>query len=428
VPTLFITGPKKQMQTPRTEFAQALKAIATERGLDPDVIIATIKEAIEAAYERDARDMGVEVDEFLYEVVIDPINGETKIFAYPPEKPEEKKDVTPPGFGRIAAQTAKQVIHQKIREAEKGAIMDEFSGRIGTLISGMILRFDGPNVRVDIGRTVEAIMPAEERVPSERLNLNQRLTFLLKEIRDDERGKQIILSRADGVFVEKLFAREVPEISSGSVVVKAIARDAGVRTKIAVASNQAGVDPVGSCVGQKGVRVQAVTNELGGERVDIVSWTEKDEDLIKAALSPVEVLALKLDKKEKTAVVKVPEDQLSMAIGKDGQNVRLAGKLSGYRIDVEGDPSVITKKEEVVAEKVEEKVEEVEEAKEDKDEVVPTPETVMEEKVEVEEEKAEEKEESPTEEPVEAEASQEEVVESKEENSEESQSDSEQPK
>jgi N utilization substance protein A len=416
------------MQTPRTEFAQALKAIATERGLDPVVIIATIKEAIEAAYERDARDMGVEVDEFLYEVVIDPINGETKIFAYPPEKPEEKKDVTPPGFGRIAAQTAKQVIHQKIREAEKGAIMDEFSGRIGTLISGMILRFDGPNVRVDIGRTVEAIMPAEERVPSERLNLNQRLTFLLKEIRDDERGKQIILSRADGVFVEKLFAREVPEISSGSVVVKAIARDAGVRTKIAVASNQAGVDPVGSCVGQKGVRVQAVTNELGGERVDIVSWTEKDEDLIKAALSPVEVLALKLDKKEKTAVVKVPEDQLSMAIGKDGQNVRLAGKLSGYRIDVEGDPSVITKKEEVVAEKVEEKVEEVEEVKEDKDEVVPTPETVTEEKVEVEEEKAEEKEESPTEEPVEAEASQEEVVESKEENSEESQSDSEQPK
>ncbi|MEJ2441635.1 MAG: NusA N-terminal domain-containing protein, partial [Patescibacteria group bacterium] len=159
--------------------------------------------------------------------------------------------------GRIAAQTAKQVIHQRIREAEKDSIMEEFSGRIGTLISGMILRFDGPDVRVDLGRA-EGLMPASERAPNERLSANQRLTFLMKDIEETPKGKQIILSRADPEFVKKLFEREVPEISSGSVEVRGIAREAGVRTKITVSSTQSGVDPVGSCVGQKGVRVQAV--------------------------------------------------------------------------------------------------------------------------------------------------------------------------
>lgn len=250
------------MQTPRTEFAQALKAVATERGLDASVILETIKQAIIAAYRRDAKERGEETEEMEFDVELNSVNGEARVFAWPLDKAEEKHDVTPPGFGRIAAQTAKQVIHQKIREAEKGAILDEFSDRLGTLISGVILRFDGPDVRVDIGRT-EAIMPSNERIPNERLMANQRLTFLLKEIRDEVRGKEIILSRADPTFVEKLFAREVPEISSGSVVIKAVAREAGVRTKIAVLSAQSGVDPVGSCVGQKGVRVQAVTNELG---------------------------------------------------------------------------------------------------------------------------------------------------------------------
>src|SRR3990172_4337741 len=201
------------MNTPRTEFAQALKAIATERGLDADVIVETIKQAIIAAYKRDAKEAGVEVDDFDYDAEINPINGEAKVYSWPLEKPEEKKDVTPPGFGRIAAQTAKQVIHQKIREAEKSSIMDEYEGRTSTLVSGSILRFDGPNVRVDIGRT-EAIMPAEERTPNERLSPNQRLTFLLKEIIDSARGKEILLSRADPEFVVKLFAREVPEVSS----------------------------------------------------------------------------------------------------------------------------------------------------------------------------------------------------------------------
>jgi N utilization substance protein A len=353
--------------TPRTEFAQALKAIASERGLDPNVILDTIKQAIIAAYKRDAKEQGIEVDNFEYDAVIEPVNGETKVYAWPlpaedatekqkEEAKKEKRDVTPPGFGRIAAQTAKQVIHQKIREAEKGAIMEEFEEKIGALVSGLILRFDGPNVRIDLGRT-EAIMAAEDRIPNERLNLNQRLTFLIKAINETPRGKEIFLSRADPEFVEKLFAREVPEISSKSVEIKSIAREAGVRTKIAVYSAQSGVDPVGSCVGQKGVRVQAVTNEIGGERVDVIPYNLDVSELIKSSLSPAEGLSVTLDEKAKTAKVSAPEDQLSMAIGKDGQNVRLTAKLTGYRIEVEGNGEVTEKPEE--AEKVEEKEEEV---------------------------------------------------------------------
>jgi N utilization substance protein A len=388
------------MQTPRTEFAQALKAIATERGLDPDVILETIKQAIIAAYRRDAKERGDETEDQEFDAEINPTNGEARVFAWPLEKPEERKDVTPPGFGRIAAQTAKQVIHQKIREAEKGAIMDEFSGRVGTLISGMVLRFDGPNVRVDIGRT-EAIMPAEERIPNERLNLNQRFSFLLKEIMEGIKGKEIILSRADPTFVQKLFAREVPEIASNNVEIKLIAREPGIRTKIAVASNQSGVDPVGSCVGQKGVRVQAVTNELGGERVDIIPYSENMADLIAASLSPAENVSVSLDEENKIAKVKAPEDQLSLAIGKEGQNVRLAAKLTGYRIEVEGSP--VEKKEEeaeaVEKEKPEEKKEEKasKKVKKEKKEVETPP---VEEK---KEEKAEEKVEE-VQEPVEEEA------------------------
>lgn len=316
-------------QSARTEFSQALKAIAQERGLDPDVIIETIKQAIIAAFRRDAKERGNDIsEETVIDVKIDPVSGETKVFI-------DKEDVTPPGFGRIAAQTAKQVIHQKIREAEKGAIMEEFEEKVGSLVSGIVLRFDGNNVRIDLGRT-EAILASEDRIPNERLSLSQRLTFLIKAINETARGKEIFLTRASSDFVEKLFAREVPEVASGSVAIKAIAREAGVRTKIAVYSDQSGVDPVGSCVGQKGVRVQAVTNEIGGERVDVIGFTEDLADLIKSSLAPATDLDVRLNKKEKIANVIAPNDQLSMAIGKDGQNVRLTAKLTGYRIEVEG--------------------------------------------------------------------------------------------
>lgn len=314
---------------PRTEFNQALKAIAQEKNLDANVILDAIQQAIIAAFRRDAKEAGNEYpEEIEITAQIDSLDGGAKVFI-------DGKDVTPPGFGRIAAQTAKQVIHQKIREAERGVVMDEYLGKIGSLVSGIVLRFDGPSVKVDLGRT-EGIMPAEERVPQERLAQGQRLTFLLKDIKDSIKGKEIILSRADAQFVVKLFAREVPEINSGSVEIKLISREAGTRTKIAVYSSQSGVDPVGSCVGQKGVRVQAVTNELGGERVDVIPYTEDVAELVKLALGPAENLEVKISKKDSLALVKAPEDQLSLAIGKDGQNVRLASKLTGYKIEIEG--------------------------------------------------------------------------------------------
>ena len=345
-------------QTARTEFAQALKAVSTQTGLEVDVIIEQVKLAVVAAYKRDAKEHGVDVDSFEYDVQIHPVNGEMRIMSWPIEKPEDKKDVTPPGFGRIAAQTAKQVIHQKIREAEHGAVIAEFEAKVGNLVSGMVLRFDGGNVIVEIGKT-EGIMPYDKRIPNERLSLNQRATFLFEEIRKTIRGEEIILSRNSGAFVEKLFAREVPEIASGNVVVKKIAREAGVRTKIAVASSQPGVDPVGSCVGQKGVRVQAVTNEIGGERVDIIPWSADDKELIKASLSPVEVIAIKISKKEKTDTVTVAENQLSIAIGREGQNVRLASKLTDYEIDIVGDGSKVEREVAPEAAVLEEKPEDV---------------------------------------------------------------------
>ncbi|HCR35514.1 transcription termination factor NusA [Candidatus Woesebacteria bacterium GWC2_33_12] len=319
---------------PRTEFSQALKAIVQERGLDANTIIDAIKQAIIAAFRRDQKEAGIEYgEEVILDAEINSLDGGAKVSI-------DGKDVTPPGFGRIAAQTAKQVIHQKIREAERGVIMDEFSGKVGSLVSGIVLRFDGSNVRVDMGRT-EGFMPAEERIPTERLSQGQRLTFLLKDIRETIKGKELILSRSDPDFVVKLFAREVPEIGAKSVQIKLISREAGVRTKIAVYSESRGVDPVGSCVGQKGVRVQAVTNELGGERVDVIPFGEDYAELIKLALAPAENLEVKLNKKELTAEVKAPEDQLSLAIGKDGQNVRLASKLTGYKIEIIGNSEQI---------------------------------------------------------------------------------------
>jgi len=322
-------------QTARTEFAQALKAVSTQTGLGVDVIIEKVKDAVIAAYKRDAREKGVDVDSFEYEVQIHPVSGEMRIFAWPLETPDNKKDVTPPGFGRIAAQTAKQVIHQKIREAERGAVITEFTGKVGSLVSGMVLRFDGNDVRVEIGKA-EGVMPFDKRIPNERLNLNQRVTFLLEEIKETPHGEDLILGRNSEEFVKKLFEREVPEIASGNVVIERIAREAGVRTKIAVRSKEPGIDPVGSCVGQKGVRVQTITNELSGERVDIIPYSEDAKEFIKASLSPVEVVSVKLDKKAKKATVEVPGDQLSVAIGANGQNVRLASEISNWEIDIVG--------------------------------------------------------------------------------------------
>ncbi|MEK7129618.1 MAG: transcription termination factor NusA [Patescibacteria group bacterium] len=311
--------------TIRSEFSLALNQVATERGIDPAVVLETIKAAILAAYRKD---YGVEELELLI-VDLNADTGEAKIS-------KDGKDITPPGFGRIAAQTAKQVILQRIREAEKQAVLADFQTKVGSIVPGMVLRFDGPNVIIDIGRT-QAVMPPQEQSQGERYHLNQRLTFYIEGIRETMRGNEIIVSRAHKGLVEGLFKREVPEVASGAVELRIVAREAGGRTKVAVYSTQSGVDPVGSCVGQKGVRVQAVIAELGGsEKVDIIQWNDDPKQLITAALAPAKDLDITLDEKKKAAVVTAPEDQLSLAIGRDGQNVRLAAKLTGWKIDIRG--------------------------------------------------------------------------------------------
>lgn len=323
----------------RTEFALALGQVATERGIPPEVVVESIKAAILAAYKKDAKESGQLKETWEYEVEIDSGTGESRVYGWPLEKPEKKKEVTPPGFGRVAAVTAKQVIKQKLREAEKSAILEEYSKRISSLVTGMILRFDGVNIIVDIGKT-EAVMPPQEQVKSEQYRINQKMTFYIEGIRETTKGRDVIVSRSHSGLVEGLFKREVPEVSSGAVEIKGIAREPGSRSKVAVFSNQAGVDPVGSCVGQKGVRVQAVIEELGGEKIDIIQYSDDPQKMIVSALSPAENLEVKINEKKKQAVVTAGEDQLSLAIGKEGQNVRLAARLTGYRIDIQG-PGVV---------------------------------------------------------------------------------------
>ena len=306
----------------RTEFASALNQVCSERGVEPEVVLDSIKQAILAAYRKDYGDPeGIDVD-------LDANTGEVKLA-------KGKKDVTPAGFGRIAAQTAKQVILQRIREAEKDAIMSEYSGKVSTLVSGIIQRISGPVVTVNLGKA-EGIMPPSEQSHNEKYFINQRLKFYIVGIKEGARGEEIIVSRSHPGLLEGLFKQEVPEIAQGSVEVKTVAREGGSRSKIAVASNQLGVDPVGSCVGQKGVRVQAVMNELGDEKIDIIAYNQDPAEFIKSALSPAKDSTVKINEEAKNAEVTVPDDQLSLAIGKEGQNVRLAVKLTGYKIDIRG--------------------------------------------------------------------------------------------
>jgi len=335
----------------RSEFLLALNQVANERGVDVEVVLDTVKNAILAAYKKDHPD--IELEE--YSTTLDKNTGEATIL-------HGKKNVTPPGFGRIAAQTARQVILQKIREKEKEAIIADYKLRVGTIVNGMVLRFAGPNIIVDIGKT-EALMPIPEQIPNEKYYLNQRLTVYISEIRAGLKGEEIIVSRSKNGLLEGLFKREVPEVAKGSVVIKNIAREAGARSKVAVFSNQQGIDPVGSCVGQRGVRVQAIIQEFGGiEKIDIIQWHENTKDYIAQSLSPAKQVRVELDKpssakastdakamvdkpegQARVAHAFVPVEELSLAIGRDGQNVRLASKLTDYRIEIEEDPTALAK-------------------------------------------------------------------------------------
>lgn len=244
--------------------------------------------------------------------------------------PLESKD----DYGRIAAQTAKQVIIQKIREAEKVSVVAEYGARQGEIVSGTVQRMERGNIYVDLGRAT-GILPYDEQIPGERYRQGERIRAVLYQVEESPRGIYLRLSRANPQFLSKLFEMEVPEAAHGTVVFKAIAREAGSRSKVAVASTDSHVDPVGSLVGQRGVRVSTVTSELGGEKIDIVEWSEDTKRFIEEALSPARILSIDLDEAEHKATVKVAEDQQSLAIGRGGQNVRLAAKLTGWRLDIQ---------------------------------------------------------------------------------------------
>ncbi len=308
---------------PKTEFAAAVAQIAGERNIDIQSIIDSIELGLISAYKRDQKERGVIVpEEAVFEVELSPETGSFKVFQVEDSK---RTDVTPPGFGRIAAQTAKQVIDQKIHEAEKTVIIAEYQKKIGNILSGNVLKADPYKLTIGIGKT-EGICPREEQIKSEILTIGVRKLFLLKGISTDELGRSnIILSRKDPEFIKELFAREVPEVGNHSVVIEAVARESGERTKVAVSSSQPGIDPVGSCIGQKGSRIQAVLNELPqSEKVDVILFSKNLNQLIINALSPAQNAKV-LSVEDGIAVVVVPEDQLALAIGAGGENVRLSG-------------------------------------------------------------------------------------------------------
>ena len=325
--------------------------IAEEKNLPKEVVLDVIQQAIAAAWRKDNgdRDMNVrcelnmntgEADVYVIrEVIEDDVayNPATEIPVSEAggkeigETVEEKHKVTE--FGRVASQTAKQVVIQRLREAERDAILTMFEDKIGTVMTGMVARVEPRLVRIDIGKA-SGIMPKSEQIEDEYYSVGSRLKVFIKTIERDERGAQLILSRGCAEFIEYLFRQEVPEVENGSVEIRAIAREAGRRTKIAVAATVPGVDPVGTFVGGRGVRVQAVMNEIGDrEKIDIVNWSDNASEYIREALAPAEIQKVEIDGKH--AKVYVSEDQQSIAIGKMGQNVRLASKLTGYELDIE---------------------------------------------------------------------------------------------
>jgi len=290
-----------------TEFSAALNQVATERGIPVESVLESIRVALASAYKRDRKDVGedVEIEDITVDLNTD--TGEVRII-------KDKKDVTPAGFGRIAAQTAKQVILQKIRETEKDVIIEEYKSKLGTIMSGTVFRIENGVIILDLGKA-HGILPQSEQVEAEQYRLNQRLKVFIKDIKETE-------------------------IASGVVRIEAMAREAGSRTKMAVSSSDEKVDPVGSCVGQKGVRVQSIISEVFGEKIDIIPYSSSPEKFVAASLSPARVTEVELDHDERKATVSVPEDQQSLAIGKEGQNARLANKLTKWKIDIKGAPGL----------------------------------------------------------------------------------------
>ncbi len=337
------------------ELILALEQLEKEKGIKKDIIIEAIETALISAYKKNfGSAMNVKVS-------IDRATGDVKVFGLRKiaEVPDEEEmdisvteaakinptldigdyveiEVTPRSFGRIAAQTAKQVVVQKLREAERGIIYDEFYNKESDIVTGIIQRIEKRNVIVDLGKT-EAVLGPSEQTPGEEYKFNDRLKSYIIEVKKTTKGPQIMISRTHPGLVKRLFELEVPEIHDGTVEIKSISREPGSRTKIAVYSKDENVDPVGACVGQKGSRVQAIVDELRGEKIDIIEWSNDAREYISSSLSPAKVIRVDVSEDEKAAKVIVPDYQLSLAIGKEGQNARLAAKLTGWKIDIKSE-------------------------------------------------------------------------------------------
>ncbi len=319
------------------DMMEALQLLAAERGISVDALFGALADALETAYKRTPG-----AHEFSW-VTIDPDSMDIRVFAQDLDEEGEpvgdEFDVTPDDFGRIAAQTARQVMTQRIREFERDLKYEEYAGREGDIVTGMIQQSDSRYTLLDLGR-VEALLPQAEQVPYERPEANTRLKAYIVEVRKTAKGPQIVVSRTHPGLIKRLFELEVPEIADGVVEIRACAREPGHRTKISVASNDPNVDPVGACVGARGARVRMVVNELRGEKIDIVPFSDDTVDFVMKALSPAKVKEVLIDEDTGTATVIVPDYQLSLAIGKEGQNARLAARMTGWRIDIKSETQV----------------------------------------------------------------------------------------
>ena len=344
------------------EFITALDEVEKEKGISKDYLVEAIEEALVKAYKQnyDAEENADNV-----KVTIDKITGEIHVYSareVVPEFPvpeleisleEAQKidknynvgdivniEVKPKDFGRIAAQKAKQVVVQKIREAEKDMIFTEFNEKKGEIVTGLIQKADGKLVVLDLGR-LEGVMPLKEQIPTENYKVNDKIRGYVLQVEKGLKGTpQVIVSRSHPDFVRKLFEFEIPEIYEGLIEIKSVSRDPGSRSKVAVYSRDENIDPVGSCVGQKGVRIQNIINELNGEKIDVIEWNEDPAIYIAAALLPAQVMAVDVREEEKFAQVIVPDDQLSLAIGKSGQNARLAARLTNWKIDIKSESQI----------------------------------------------------------------------------------------
>lgn len=348
----------------KNDFLVAITQLCSERNLPKEVVIQAVEQALVSAYKRNYGG-GQNIS-----ATIDPATGKVKIFAHKTvvEQVADKRneisleeartydpmaeagatiqiESTPDGFGRIPAQTAKQVILQRIREAEREALYTTYAEREGEIVLGTVQNVDAQNITVNLGK-IEALLPRSEQIPTERYRHNQKIRAYVSEVNKTSRGPQVILSRTHRNLLRRLFELEVPEIFNGLVEIKAIAREPGARSKIAVVALQDGIDPVGACVGQRGVRIQAIVNELNGEKIDVVEWHADASRFVAHALSPAKVISVHLAEDEngdRVANVVVQDKQLSLAIGKEGQNARLAAKLTGWRIDIKSESQVAKK-------------------------------------------------------------------------------------